>query len=152
MRLVLIVPGGKKPYAWQPLTTLFITDTTIVKGAMISWQAKRYSRARQVADCVASECHGKELLGHICVGTFWGRIYWARSIHGETPTLALETNGEDRRENAVEEAHEVAKSCALKHRSRIPGLCLQDAGLAGDGCGSEKEEKAYHGWTVPWHL
>jgi hypothetical protein len=120
---------------------------------MISWQAKRYSRARPVADRVASKCHGKELLGRICVGTFWGRIYWARSIHGETPTLALETNGEDRRGYAAGEAHEVANSCALKDRSCIPGLlCLQDAGLAGDGLWVGERKKAYDGWTAPCHL
>jgi hypothetical protein len=96
---------------------------------------------------VASGYSGKELLGRFCMGSFWAGIYWARSIHEETPTLALETNGA-----AVEEAHEVAKSCSLKSRSRIRGLWLQVAGLDGDAPGSGKEENACYGWTAPYRL
>jgi hypothetical protein len=105
-----------------------------------------------VAHGVASGYRGKELLGRICVGTFWGRIYWDCSTHGETLTLALETNGEDCRGAAVAGAQEVAKSCSLKSRSRIRGLWLRVAGLDGDALGSEEEEKAYYGWTAPCHL
>jgi hypothetical protein len=90
-----------------------------------------------------------EILGRICVGTFWSRILLGlQHTHGDS----LETNGEDFRGAAVAGAHEVAKSCSLKSHSRIWGLWLQVAGLDGDALGSEKEEKAYYGWTAPYHL
>jgi hypothetical protein len=61
--------------------------------------------------------------------------------HGNTLTVALETNGEDCRGAAVAGAHEVAKSCSLKSRSRIRGLWLRVAGLDSDALGSEEEER-----------
>jgi hypothetical protein len=60
-----------------------------------------------VAHAVTSGNRGK---GRICVGTFWGRMYWARSKHGEIPTLALETYAENSKGAAVEDAREVGKS------------------------------------------
>jgi hypothetical protein len=105
-----------------------------------------------VAHGVASGYRGKELLGRICAGTFWGRIYWNCSTHVETLTVALETNGEDCRGAAVAGAHEVATSRSLKFRSRIRGVWLRVAGLDSDALGSEEEEKAYYGWTAPCQL
>jgi hypothetical protein len=48
-----------------------------------------------------------KLLGRTCVGTFWGRIYWALNIHEETASLLLGTNGEEGRGATVAKALEV---------------------------------------------
>jgi hypothetical protein len=79
------------------------------------------------------------------VVTFCGRIYWALSIHGETPSPALETNREDRRGAAVAEADEDGKSRSLKSRSRTRGLWWQVVGPNGDALGSGKEAMANYG-------
>jgi hypothetical protein len=86
------------------------------------------------------------------VVTVCSRINWPLSIHGEKPSLALETHREDRRGAAVAEMDEVAKSRSLKSRSRIWGLWLQVVDPNGDALGSEKEAMANYGWTAPYHL
>jgi hypothetical protein len=73
--------------------------------------------------------------GRICIGTLWGRIYWALNIHKETASLPLETSGEDGRGVAIVEAHGVAMSPSLKCCNRIRGLWLQVAGREGDDLG-----------------
>jgi hypothetical protein len=77
-----------------------------------------------------------ELLGRICVGTFWGRIYWALNIHEETASLSLETYGEESRGATVAKALEVAMSPSLKFCCRIRGLWLQVAGRDVDALGA----------------
>jgi hypothetical protein len=75
-------------------------------------------------------------LGRICVGTFWGGIYWALNIHEESASLPLETYGEEGRGATVAEALEVATSPSLKVCGRIRGLWLQVAGRDGDALGA----------------
>jgi hypothetical protein len=60
-------------------------------------------------------------LGRICVGTFWGRIYWARDVHEETASLPLETFGKEGRGATVAEALELAMGPSLKFCSRASG-------------------------------
>jgi hypothetical protein len=74
-------------------------------------------------------------LGRICVGTFWGGIYWALNIHEVTASLPLETYGEEGRGGTVVEALEVAMSLSLKFCRRIRGLWLQVAVCDGDALG-----------------
>jgi hypothetical protein len=74
-------------------------------------------------------------LGRICVGTFWGGIYWALNVHEETASLHVETYGEEGRGATVAEALEVAMSPPLKFCSRIQGLWLQVAGGDRDALG-----------------
>jgi hypothetical protein len=76
-----------------------------------------------------------ELSGRICVGTFWGRMYWALNIHEETASLPHETGGEEGRGATAAEAFEIGMGPPLKFCSCIRVLWLEVAGRDGDALG-----------------
>jgi hypothetical protein len=96
--------------------------------------------------------HRGNVWSRICVGTFWGRTYWALSIHEKAAHLALERNGEDGRVAAVEEALEFAISPSVKSCICIRGLWLEVAGRDGDAQGTGERSNAILRLTAPYHL
>jgi hypothetical protein len=89
-----------------------------------------------VAHCVTSGNRGNRGSFWVaCVGTFWGRMYWALNIHEETASLPHETYGDGGRGAAAAGAFEVALGPPLKFCSSIRGLWLQVAGRDGDALG-----------------